>query len=215
MGDSTEPRAPKRSTREWLFQLTTITIGVLIALSFDAVLKWNADRALVREARETLALEIADNRKIIETHLASLAEQTAKLDAARQLLENLLAGNRPPNGELSVGLDLPSLSDASWLTAERTGALALMDYADVQSLARLYDRQEFAAQNQRELFSPLAAALTAIAASDNPMDAPPEAQRELLARVIDLRTRLWLHEQFARQLAAAYAEYEAEAPKAN
>jgi hypothetical protein len=57
-----ESAAPKRSTGEWLFQLTTITLGVLIALSFDAVLGWNADRVLLGEATRTIAREVADNR---------------------------------------------------------------------------------------------------------------------------------------------------------
>jgi hypothetical protein len=51
METSEQPRAARRSTGEWLFQLTTITLGVLIALSFDAALKWNADRTLVSAAR--------------------------------------------------------------------------------------------------------------------------------------------------------------------
>jgi hypothetical protein len=41
-----------------------------------------------------------------------------------------------------VGVHLSSLSDASWRTAERTGALTYMDYSDVQHYARLYGIQE-------------------------------------------------------------------------
>ena len=37
-----DPTDPRRAAGEWLFQLTTVTVGVLIALSFDAVLRWNA-----------------------------------------------------------------------------------------------------------------------------------------------------------------------------
>jgi hypothetical protein len=44
MESSERSPVARRSAGEWLFQRTTITIGVLIALSFDARSKWNADR---------------------------------------------------------------------------------------------------------------------------------------------------------------------------
>ena len=37
-----DPTDPWRAAGKWLFQLTRVTVGVLIALSFDAVLRWNA-----------------------------------------------------------------------------------------------------------------------------------------------------------------------------
>ncbi|HSC17001.1 MAG TPA: hypothetical protein VLI71_17860, partial [Gammaproteobacteria bacterium] len=85
MESSARPRVA-RWLGEWLFQLTTITIGVLIALSFDALLKWNGDRKLVNEARANIALEIADNRRDLDAHLATYEQRIARLDNVLKLL---------------------------------------------------------------------------------------------------------------------------------
>jgi hypothetical protein len=56
--------APHRSIsslKEGLVHLTLITLGVLIALSFEGIASWREHRALVREARANLASEIHDN----------------------------------------------------------------------------------------------------------------------------------------------------------
>jgi hypothetical protein len=136
-----QPRRARLSAGEWLFQLTTITIGVLIALSFDALLQCNADRELVEEARATIALEIADNLRELDAHLASYDERVAKLDDGLKLLAELEAGVEPTIHEVTLGMDFPSLNDAGWQTAGRTGAMALMEYSEVQELAELYTLQ--------------------------------------------------------------------------
>jgi hypothetical protein len=110
---------PKRSIAEWLFQLTTITIGVLIALSFDAVLQWNGNRTLVNEARETIALEIAANRRTLDAHLATFADRIAKVYETLRLIRELEAGTEPTIREVNLTLAFPSLGDAGWQTAER------------------------------------------------------------------------------------------------
>jgi hypothetical protein len=96
-----QPRRARLSAREWLFQLTTITIGVLIALSFDALLRWNADRALVAEARATIALEIADNRRELDAHLASYDARVASVDDGLKLLAEIDAGVEPTIHEVT------------------------------------------------------------------------------------------------------------------
>src|SRR5688500_17881452 len=87
--------APKRSAAGWLFQLTTITLGVLIALAFDAALRGNADRALVAEARATVGLEVASNRSELEDHLTTFTERMAQLNNVMTLLDELDAGVEP------------------------------------------------------------------------------------------------------------------------
>jgi hypothetical protein len=81
----------RRSSGEWLFQLTTITVGVLIALSFDAVLRWNSNRQLVAEATATISREIADNRGHVDrqVYLANGEPTTQDAQAARALIIDL------------------------------------------------------------------------------------------------------------------------------
>ena len=56
-GMSRQPRV--YSFRWFLLELATITAGVLIALSVDSVREWQQHRSLVRQARATIAREIA------------------------------------------------------------------------------------------------------------------------------------------------------------
>ena len=53
------PHGPIHSFKEMAVQIALITLGVLIALSFEGVASWREHRALVREARANLTNEIA------------------------------------------------------------------------------------------------------------------------------------------------------------
>lgn len=200
------PRAVRLSAREWLFQLTTITIGVLIALSFDALLRWNADRTLVEEARATIALEIADNRRELDAHLASFEERVAGIDNGLKLLAELDAGVEPTIHEISLGMDFPSLNDAGWQTAQRTGAVALMRYSEVQELAEIYSLQSFF----NNTFQPVFVAGTEAGAIMNaPGDVFAPAMREATrSRLLEVRAYWELGRQLGQQLSNGYSKFE-------
>jgi len=55
--------------------LALITVGVLIALSFEGVASWREHRALVREARLNLTNELRDNIKELSNRLQKLPEE--------------------------------------------------------------------------------------------------------------------------------------------
>jgi hypothetical protein len=208
MNDAPTPAPqPKRSAREWLFQLTTITVGVLIALAFDGLLRWNADRELVAQARATIALEIADNRRELEAHLAAHDGRIARLDPVLKLLDELDAGVEPTVREIELGFGFPSLSDAGWQTAEQTGALALMDYPDVQMLAELYLLQDLVTDNMSAMLITVHGAASSFTGSGDPFAMPPSVRDAMRAHVYDLRAHLALDEQLGRQLLEAYREY--------
>jgi hypothetical protein len=208
METSEQPRAARRSTGEWLFQLTTITVGVLIALSFDAVLKWNADRSLVNAARANIALEIADNRRALDGHLAAFPERMARIENVLKLLGELDAGVEPTIREAELGMGVPSLGSAAWQTAERTGALALMEYFDVQRLADTYMLQALASDNLKEALATVNYAASLFLATDDPFTLPPAARDAVRARLLELRAQLQLDEQLGRQLLESYASYD-------
>jgi hypothetical protein len=58
------------------------------------------------------------------------------------------------------------LSAAGWHTAERTNALAYMDYADVQEYAKLYDFQNLYVIYQRQMLDRGVSTLSKIVGSD-------------------------------------------------
>lgn len=208
MDPTDPPRASRRSAGEWLFQLTTITVGVLIALSFDALLRWNADRALVDEARATIALEIADNRRELDAHLASFDERVGKLDNALKLLGELDAGVEPTVREVDLSLRFPSLNDAGWQTAGRTGAISLMRYPEVQELAELYTLQSLFTDTLQPAFMAANHAGAILTATADPFGMPPGTRDAMRARVLELKAYLELGQQLGQQLSAGFSKVE-------
>jgi hypothetical protein len=151
---SDQPRSARRWFAEWLFQLTTITIGVLIALSF------------------------------------------AELDA----------GTEPTIRSVDLGISFPSLSDAGWLTAERSGALALMEYPEVQRFAQVYILQALFTDTLPPALVAVQRAGAILNATADPFAMPPAAREALRAQVLELRTYLGLAEVLGRQLLDGYAQ---------
>ena len=145
------PHAPAQSVKDFFIQLLTITAGVLIALSIEGLTEWNHHRLLVREAKETIGREIADNKSALARHFSEWDRSAEGIDKALQLANELLATRKTDIHEIELGYHLSSLNDASWRTAERTGALAYMDYADVQDYAKLYGQQDLYVSQQRRV----------------------------------------------------------------
>ncbi len=208
MDPTDPPRAARRSAGEWLFQLTTITVGVLIALSFDAVLGWNADRTLVDEARARIVLEIADNRRELEPHFASFAERIAQVDNGLKLVGELDAGVEPTVREVTLTFGFPSLNDAGWQTAEQTGALALMRYPEVQQLAEIYTLQSLFTRTLEPAFAAVIHAGAIMNGTVDPFGMPPVSRDMLRARLFELRAHLELSQQIGLQLANGYSSFE-------
>jgi hypothetical protein len=208
MESADRPRAGRGWLAEWLFQLTTITIGVLIALSFDALLRWNADRSLVAEARATLAREIADNRRDLDAHLATIGDRIARIEEALQLLAELDAGIEPTVRSVDLGADFPSLNEAGWQTAERTGALALMEYSEVQELAQVYTLQSLFVDTLPPALIAVQRAGAILNATADPFAMPPAAREALRAEVLELRARAGLAQALGQQLSQGCARFE-------
>ena len=165
-GVEVHPHDSIHSFRDFLLQLVTITAGVLIALSLEGLLEWNHYRILVREARDTIALEIADNRKEVDIALAGLDERKKNLETALQLANELLNAKKSDVHEIKLESNIAELGASSWQSAERTGALGHMDYAEVQRYSRIYALQDLYADHQRRSLERLAAALAILSNGD-------------------------------------------------
>ena len=146
------PDHPILTLKQAAVHLVIVTAGVLIALSFEGVLEWSHDRALVREATANLTTELQINKKELERFIGKIAPMRDKLLHAIAVMNAL---SDPGNVEeasslfkpgsnpnfIMVPYDRAELSTASRTTAEITGAFALMEYADVKKYASVYDRQ--------------------------------------------------------------------------
>jgi hypothetical protein len=194
------------SWKDFGVQLVTITAGILIALSLEGVRESIRDRALVREARENIHREIADNKREVDGELATMADRTRKIDGAMRFAHELLRTRHTgAHGQVELGLAFPTLSTASWQTAERTGALAHMDYAEVQKYAALYSFQEFLAAQHRRALDALSSTIGLLTASE---DGDQTQALTDIARFRDqlvaLRSVLFIEEQLARTASERY-----------
>jgi hypothetical protein len=195
-----------RSWKDFLVQLLTITAGILIALSLEGIRESMRDRALVREARENIRREIADNKREVDGEIAEMDERGKKIDTALRFATELLKTRHTDIHELQLGLSFPTLSAASWQTAERTGAFAHMDYAEVQKYANVYIMQDFLVQQHRRALDALSAALGILATSEggDPTKAPPAELERFRQQVVTLRSILFVEEQMTRRASEVY-----------
>ena len=196
----------KYTASDYFFQFTTITAGVLIALLINGLVEWNNNRALVAQARQTIADEVRSNKDDIEKTLAGIADDVKRFDDAIKFASELLARRKTAVTHLNLHLNLADLTSGGWHSAERTGALSHMPYAEVQRYSLIYDFQELYIEQQRTLLGQLAAA-SAILASDFDADNPNQKDLEdFRTRVLQIRSHLVIHEQMAKRLAERYAE---------
>ena len=198
------PHAPAHSFKDFVIQLVTITAGVLIALSIESVREWNHYRTLVAEAREMIQREIADNRREVEGVVSGTAKRQGNLANALRLADELLAKKTPTVNQIELGFELAEVSSASWQSAERTGALAHMDYAEVQKYSRLYGHQDLFVQQQRSSVEQLRLAMGILQA--DPTEATAKDLELFRQRVIELRATLEIESQLGQKLVRSYDE---------
>ena len=187
-------------------QLATITAGVLIALSIEGLTEWNHHRLLVREAKETIAREIADNKNALKRHFTDWDRSVSGIESALALANELLATKKSDIQQIELGFHVSSLSDASWRTAERTGALTYMDYADVRDYARLYGQQDLYASQQRQIMERTVSALSQVAGGSDPHNSPPNDLERFRLELMALRGETLADKQLGDALMKTYDE---------
>ncbi len=200
------PPAKKYSFADYLFQFVTITAGVLIALLINGVVELSNNRRLVADARATIAREIADNKRDVDATLTGIKGDLENFESAIKFANDMLTAKKTNINKLDFHLNLAELSSSAWRTAERTGALSHMDYAEVQKYSKLYDSQDLIVQQQRNLVGQLAAATAILSPGFNPDNPNPRDLELFRERLMTLRASLSLHADMARGLAKNYAE---------
>ena len=167
-----------------LVHLALVTLGVLIALSFEGIATWREHRALVREARINLTNEIRDNITELRRRLQSIPREQQNLEHAIDMLQVVMK-RMPLEGKIEIGFSSASLQGASRSTAQMTGAFALMEYDEVKKYATVYGHQDLYLQIQSDAMQVMTRAIAVGALFSSPETATP---RELE----DARTQLRL-----------------------
>lgn len=191
--------------KEIFLQVTLITVGVVIALAFDGMTAIWHDRALVREARTNLSSEIQDNRKELALVRQRMDATDEQLRRGMSVVVALLDGQTPPGGPpFGIGTHMAEFQDSSRVTAQATGAFALMPYGEVKQYARVYAAQDRFVRAQGEFLQQM---MKTLAEGEvlNDKSTPSKAELQQLQR--DLRqcaVLLLVLRQFAGDLAADF-----------
>jgi hypothetical protein len=130
------------SVRDFLIELVTITIGILIALSLEGLIEWHHHRKLAHEAEQNLQLELLHNQEELNKGMQAMSADQANLQQAVDLVHKLQQDRTISVNNLTVNWTLEELHATSWNTANSTGALAYMGYSEVARYSRVYDLQE-------------------------------------------------------------------------
>jgi len=197
------PHRPISSLKEGLVHLTLITLGVMIALSFEGIASWREHRALVREARANLASEIRDNMNELSNRLKNIATERRNIDRAHEVVTTLMQ-HRQVEGEFGLGFDTADLRDASHATAQVTGAFALMDYDEVKKYASVYELQALYVRLHNDAFQSVSGPLALadiVARNETPSPRELEDVRLLLRR---MSASLTIEEQIGGALLKEY-----------
>lgn len=202
----TIPRPSRSTLREFGFQITTIIAGILIALWVDSLVEARRERALVRDAHEAIAREIAENLRDLSGSLPSFDEHERALRNGLQFVNDLRKHGKTDIRALNFGIVMPSLNRASWQSAERTGALGYMAFADVKAYAEIYELQDFVVTDQRQVFARLSDVTAQLygTPNDDPTLMGPAELEAFRSRIVAALGGITTHRQLSRQLLERY-----------
>lgn len=145
MLDVHAPHKRLEGVKEILLHLFVITLGLLIATQIEACEEWRAHVHLAAEARASLRVEIEQNLNDLKSAAPGLEEWRKQVSSNLETLEKIQKNPNDPaaqNGQLTIGAHDMTLRSTAWKTAESTGALAYMPYAEAQKYAGIYAAQE-------------------------------------------------------------------------
>ncbi len=134
------PHEPIHTWRDFAIHLTVVTIGLLIALSLEALVEHIHQRHLLHTAEINLHIELQNNRDL-------LAGDEHHLDLTQAHLQNDIAAltarksNPALPDTLNFGWSWNSMEDSAWTTARDSSALTLMSYDTEQAWAVIYGQQ--------------------------------------------------------------------------
>ncbi|HEY2362615.1 MAG TPA: hypothetical protein VGK36_15955 [Candidatus Angelobacter sp.] len=137
------PESPIHSTREFLFHMFTVILGILIALGMEGIVEWAHHRALVREARENIATEIRKNKETVDTDIAEIRKREEELNhviAAMRQLEKDPGSFK--HGSLGFHVVNHDLYSTAWQTATVSGAVTYMKYDELNRYTDVYLTQQ-------------------------------------------------------------------------
>jgi hypothetical protein len=134
------PHEPVHTWRDFAIHLIVVTIGLLIALSLEALVEHLHQRHLLHTAETNLHIELQNNRNLLAGDERQLNHTEAEL---QQDIATLIA--RKSNPSVAEPLDFNwswnGMEESAWTTARDSGALTLMSYDTEQAWSVIYGQQ--------------------------------------------------------------------------
>jgi hypothetical protein len=149
------PHHPIGGWKDFFVHLVTISIGLLIAVGIEGCVELHREHNLVREARETMREEIQHNSYEMKRAVVKLDQQAATLkkniDTLTRIQENP-QDKAAQEAQINADFSTVGLRETAWKTAQTTGALSFMPYAEAQRYSDVYGSQkEFLDQQDKIL----------------------------------------------------------------
>lgn len=135
------PLGAIHTKKDFFVHLLTIIAGILIALGLEALITWGHHRALVRDARANLAIEIHNNKETIDRALTEMPGRKQGLVEIIRAMHTLETGKPGPK-DLNYNFVGYSLYSTAWATAATSGATAHMNYDELKRYTDLYNMQQ-------------------------------------------------------------------------
>jgi hypothetical protein len=139
------PHEPIHGVKDFLLHLLTITVGLLIAVGIEGCVELHREHKLVKEARATLREEIQSNSDSMTGAVAKLDTEDKAIANNIDTLTKLLRDPKDKSVQdvnIAADFSIVDLKETAWKTAQTTGALTYMPYAEAQRYASVYRAQQ-------------------------------------------------------------------------
>jgi hypothetical protein len=149
------PHHPIGGWKDFFVHLLTITVGLLIAVGIEGCVELHREHKLVNEARATMRDEIQYNADEMKRAVGTLQKQRDMMGTNIEVLTRIQENPKDKEAQkasISADYSVIGLRDTAWKTAQTTGALAFMPYAEAQRYSDVYGSQkEFLDQQDKIL----------------------------------------------------------------
>jgi len=127
-----------RTWRDFLVHITTIVIGLLIAIGLEQSVEYVHHRHQLQEARRELLKEVDDNRRIVEFNIESTRKAALALEADIAILRAQQSSRSPVPRKLDYTWEPWDTRDGTWQVAKQNGSLSLMPHDELRRYSHVY-----------------------------------------------------------------------------
>jgi len=124
--------------RDFFVHISTIVIGLLIAIGLEQSVEYIHHRHQLQEARRELLKEVDENRRIVEFNIESTRKAASALDADIAILRAPQSLRSPIPEKLDYSWEPWDTRDGTWQAAKQSGSLSLMPHDELRRYAHVY-----------------------------------------------------------------------------